>query len=131
MTEILSPAERQEAERLFPIHCSGSALPHPTQIPWSVADKAYSVYSARYGKGQSLERLAERGGFNAVEMDEYYPPWRDETSEILNLRAQLTALTQERDALKEQLSKLAIMPNVVRIVPGKPSPYIDDEMEPR
>ena len=42
-------------------------------IPWSVAETAYEEYSRRYGKGQSLERLAERGGFG-----------RDELLDLLN-----------------------------------------------
>lgn len=76
-------------ERMFPISCERGAAPHPTQIPWSVADLAYSVYSARYGKGQSLERLAERGGFGPGEMDTYLPGWREQVSEIASLRAEV------------------------------------------
>lgn len=32
-------------------------------IPWSLAEEIYRVYSNLYGNEQSLERLAERGGF--------------------------------------------------------------------
>jgi hypothetical protein len=32
-------------------------------IPWSLAEALYAGYSQRYGTQQSLERLAERGGF--------------------------------------------------------------------
>lgn len=81
----------------FPIRSDRGHAPNPTRIPWSVADKAYSVYSARYGREQSLERLAERGGFGAGEMDEFYPAWRDECSEITRLRAEVERLTRERD----------------------------------
>jgi len=63
--------------------------PSPRWIPWSVAEKAYSVYAARYGRDQSLERIADRGGFYAEELDELHPSWRDEASEITALRAQL------------------------------------------
>lgn len=80
-------------EQTFPIQCEPGSLPHPTRIPWSVADRAYSVYAARHGRSQSLERLAERGGFGPSEMDDYLPGWRDECSEIVALRA-------ERDALQ-------------------------------
>lgn len=81
--------------RMFPILADHgrNTKPAPTSIPWSVADKAYHVYRSRYGSGQSLERLAERGGFGANEMDEFYPGWRDEVSELAQLRA-------ERDALR-------------------------------
>ena len=37
-------------------------------VPWSVAEEAYKVYAARYGTQQSLDRLAERGGFGAREL---------------------------------------------------------------
>jgi hypothetical protein len=71
---------------MFPLQTSRHAPPGPTSIPWSVAEKAYGAYAREYGKGQSLERLAERGGFGWCEMDTLYPPWRDEVSEIIRLR---------------------------------------------
>jgi len=37
-------------------------------IPWWLAEEAYAYYSARYGTQQSLERLAERGGFGREEL---------------------------------------------------------------
>lgn len=53
------------AEKWFPIQ---SRRQEKIRVPWSVAEKAYAVYSRRYGNGQSLERLAERGGFGVVEL---------------------------------------------------------------
>lgn len=37
-------------------------------IPWAVAEIAYAQYVAWFGGTQSLERLAERGGFGADEL---------------------------------------------------------------
>jgi hypothetical protein len=37
-------------------------------IPWWLAEEAYKVYSAHFGNDQSLERLAERGGFGREEL---------------------------------------------------------------
>lgn len=37
-------------------------------IPWWLAEIAYRRYSARFGNSQSLERLAERGGFGRLEL---------------------------------------------------------------
>lgn len=37
-------------------------------IDWETAEKIYKMYSALYGTGQSLERLAERGGFGWSEV---------------------------------------------------------------
>jgi hypothetical protein len=85
------------SERMFPIQSERGAKPHPIRIPWSVAEKAFSVYSARYGRDQSLERMAERGGFGPGEMDLFLPGWRDEVAEITSLRAALAAVTKERD----------------------------------
>lgn len=45
-------------------------------IPWSLAERAYAVYASRYGRAQSLERLAERGGFGINELDDLVPGWR-------------------------------------------------------
>ena len=36
-------------------------------VPWIFAERAYRYYAQRYGRDQSLERLAERGGFGASE----------------------------------------------------------------
>lgn len=37
-------------------------------IPWWLAEEAYKVYSKKFGNTQSLERLAERGGFGRKEL---------------------------------------------------------------
>lgn len=38
------------------------------RIPWSVAEVAYAEYALRYGRQQSLDRLADRGGFGRDEV---------------------------------------------------------------
>ena len=87
-------AVNAELERMFPIqvgYSNSTAAPHPHKIPWSIAQLAYSVYARNYGSRQTLERLAERGGFSAGEMDGFLPDWRDRCSEVTALRAQLAA----------------------------------------
>ena len=80
--QVLAALAATPAEaRTFPIQSERAAKPHPTRIPWWLADLAYSVYRARFGSGQSLERLAERGGFHPSEMDEYVPDWRDRATQ--------------------------------------------------
>ena len=44
------------------IHC-----PRHT-IPWWLAEEAYCHYAKLFGTSQSLERLAERGGFGRKEL---------------------------------------------------------------
>jgi hypothetical protein len=70
-------AAQPAGTRMFPIISERKAAAHPTQIPWHVADLAYSAYRAEHGLGQSLERLAERGGFYPSEMDKLLPDWRE------------------------------------------------------
>lgn len=103
-------------EARFPIMTSQDAKPHPMSVPWSIAELAYSVYAERYGASQSLERLAERGGFGACEMDMFLPDWRERCSEIQALAAEVKRLTDamefigvtfEGDDLKIQPSRKA------------------------
>lgn len=73
---IADVVERHYSAR-FPV-MSDVKNPGPAHIPWDVAEKAYSVYRTKYGSQQSLERLAERGGFYTGELDGFYPKWREE-----------------------------------------------------
>ncbi|MBN9683430.1 MULTISPECIES: hypothetical protein [unclassified Corallococcus] len=51
----------------------------PRTIPWALPERAYAEYSRRYRTTeQSLERLAERGGFAPGELDMFVPGWRAE-----------------------------------------------------
>lgn len=55
----------------------GGSLP-PTACSWEDAERAYAAYRRTYGSGgQSLERLAERGGFGRSEMDVFAPGWSE------------------------------------------------------
>ena len=90
--------------KMFPIQSSlgeRGVKPHPLNIPWWLADLAYSVYSARYGRSQSLEHLAERGGFGANEMDMFVPDWREQCNENARLTQQLAAKDRRIAALEE------------------------------
>jgi len=60
--------------------------PHPTTVPWFVAELAYSRYASKH-ETQTLQRIAERGGFSAAEMDSFLPDWRERCSEPVSLRA--------------------------------------------
>jgi len=89
---VMAPLTRSEtAPRVFPVIYwqSKNAKPGPMTIPWEVAEYAYSVYSSRYGRSQSLERLGERGGFHASELDDFVPDWRERASRITQLEREL------------------------------------------
>jgi hypothetical protein len=60
--------------RLFPIQNDYALLiwgnqrvAGPRAVPWERAQEAYVAYAALHGTQQSLERLAERGGFGWFE----------------------------------------------------------------
>lgn len=54
----------------FPIQGEffGTKYLSPTIIPWWLAEIAYEYYAKKYGTQQSLDRLAERGGFGRDEL---------------------------------------------------------------
>ena len=57
-------------EKVFPIQAETESRIRPpaTQIPWWLAEIAYEHYVRSFGDQQSLERLAERGGFGRREL---------------------------------------------------------------
>ena len=107
--EVTAPDERDDRRAMV----QGYGL-----IPWSLHERAWEKYNQRH-RGQSAEKIAERGGFGIEEMDEYFPGWRYEASEIAKLKeeierlqtdalfVQLRASKEERDKLRAQL-KVAI-----------------------
>ena len=42
------------------------------QVWWADAETAYETYVKKYGKDQSLKRIAERGGFSPAEFAYYF-----------------------------------------------------------
>lgn len=52
----------------FPIQAIDAYTGNAVAIPWEHAEEAYKEYSLQYGTSQSLQRLAERGGFGASEI---------------------------------------------------------------
>ena len=94
LAELEAASAQSPRDVMFPIQSERGHSAHPTRIPWSVADKAYSVYRARSGDDQSLERLAERGGFAPGEMDLFYPAWEQEASGVAVLKARLARLEE-------------------------------------
>jgi hypothetical protein len=75
-------------------------------IPWSVAEFAYMAYAKRYGTSQSLERLAQRGGFHVDEMDDLYPAWRDAVLGISEQRRRAETAEADCQRLRELAEKL-------------------------
>lgn len=76
-------------DKTFPILSGGGR-----HIPWIVAEKAYWEYAKRYGTGQSIERIAERGGFAESELDGLYPDWRTESDEVEKMRDEIEQLQE-------------------------------------
>lgn len=69
-------ARTDNSHRPFPIQAGkpyrdddfGMVYSQRSAIPWWLAEVAYKSYKRRYGNSQSLERLAERGGFGRKEL---------------------------------------------------------------
>lgn len=93
-------------ERTFPLQYQRDHAPHPSTIPWSVAELAYSVYAGRYGTSQSLERLAQRGGFGPGEMDLLLPGWRERVGEVVELRAEVQRIAGLLEKARRALAVL-------------------------
>jgi hypothetical protein len=58
----------EDDTRPFPIQSEGGRK--ASVIPWWLAEIAYERYAELYGDRQSLERLAQRGGFGRLELVE-------------------------------------------------------------
>ena len=83
-------------EKRFPLQPEKGVTPGPLSCSWSVAEKSYGAYALRFGRSQSLETLAKRGGFSWGEMDDQYPAWREEESELARLRAENAEISESR-----------------------------------
>jgi hypothetical protein len=101
--ECVARVRREYPE--FPLQVT-RGLTGPVSVPWEVADRAWAAYSALYGRGQSVERLAQRGGFSWGEMDSLFPGWRQATDEWVQLRAELATVRGVSDALEKQVALL-------------------------
>lgn len=70
--------------------------PFPMQdgppIPWSLAERIYFVYADLFGTSQSLERLAERGGFGWSEIPHLRTDYRSKYGRFPDWTATLAAL---------------------------------------
>lgn len=54
-------------------------------IPWAMAEKAYEIYVRLIGKNQTLERIAERGGFTWFEFVLLYCDQGTAWTEVMNI----------------------------------------------
>ncbi len=86
----------------FPLQASRrkGTQPGPLSVPWAVADKAWQAYHQKWHSDQSVERLAQRGGFGWCEMDDFFPGWREAT-DTWRLLAAENARLKEALALGE------------------------------
>ena len=95
--ELATAKEENKRLRPFPLLSEKGIC---GSVFWWVAEQAYITYASKYGNEQSLERLAERGGFGISEMDEYFPEWRDKCSLITQLKAELDEAKEKNRDMK-------------------------------
>lgn len=89
--------------KVFPIQNVGL-------IPWSLAERAYKDYSGRHGKTQSLQRMAERGGFGLAELGDYLAPERR-----LLQRGTAQALNECCEIATREILKASRLPDAERL----------------
>lgn len=69
----------------FPVLQQPYGQKHTHQsIPWEIAAIAYQEYARQFGTRQSIERIAERGGFATSELDMLYPGWREHLARLMS-----------------------------------------------
>jgi hypothetical protein len=62
---------------LFPVQRDDKRVRGPRLfVPWHIGAEAWAAYAKKYGKNQSAERIADRGGFGEDEMNMFRPGWR-------------------------------------------------------
>ena len=86
---------------MFPLQTDKGPL-GPLEIPWAIAEEAYAAYVRCYGGEQTLERLAERGGFGWLEMDELLPGWRERVDVLARRDAELREARELLDGVREE-----------------------------
>lgn len=90
----------------FPLQTNRQGQPGPVSVPWVVAERAWARYSQLYGRDQSVEHLAQRGGFSWGEMDDLFPGWRGAVDEWVNLRRQLADAQRDASANAHEVESL-------------------------
>jgi hypothetical protein len=86
------------------VHLTGSS--DRIEIPWEHAESAYVEYSARFGTGQSLERLHVRGGFGVEEIIKLmHNRLISQEEKIKNMQKNLDSGQQEILRLQRQLKR--------------------------
>jgi len=90
----------------FPIQVKVGRAHGKAYIPWEIAEEAYAVYSGKYGTSQSLERLAERGGFSDGELDIFIPGWRERVEPLNAAKSRIQQLEAEAATLREALEDI-------------------------
>lgn len=67
-------------------------------VNWATAEQAYADYARRFGKEQSLERIAERGGFGQSEMIEFLDNRARLLANVYELACDLLVTAQRLDS---------------------------------
>lgn len=74
-------------------------------IPWEMHLNAWDAYAKKWGRSQTAERMHERGGFSAGELDVLIPGWREDLSIITKLQDELYCTEVELESALVQFPK--------------------------
>lgn len=78
--------KRKETESRLALYEKGFPMQDGSPIPWMLAEKIYAGYVAVFGGDQSLQRIADRGGFGWGEVADMWrnPSTRDRFREAIS-----------------------------------------------
>lgn len=92
--------ERLTGARRFPV-----AGTRGLTVPWAIGEAAWLAYAKRYGTLQSVERIAERGGFGPDELDEFFPQWRSVDQQMSEIAALKQQLAESEGELQNEIAE--------------------------
>ena len=114
LTEARSQIEELTREKRAPVQGFSAG------IPWSMHLRAYDAYCKKWGPQKALIELEGRncrGGFSVSELDDFIPGWREELTEINQLKEEcreLLAQSKHKSQLLEEADSRNL--ELVRII---------------
>lgn len=111
MARVLMPASIAEIDHIAARLSAQAATAVPEKmapvqgfsggIPWAMHLRAYDAYSKKWAPQKAMIEGGCRGGFSVGELDQFIPGWRDELSELHQLRAKLAQALASRELVAE------------------------------
>lgn len=95
----LTAAEQRGKADVVPSERLAPVQGYTPGIPWSMHLRAYDVYCKKFRSQPALIEGGCRGGFGVGELDMFIPGWREELSELHQLRKEVAAARAEGERI--------------------------------